>query len=96
MSSILFDLSGKIDQPTVNALSLLKRVADDLGIPFFVVGASARDILLKHCYGIDHPRSTRHCSGLSVTVFDHDFYKMALTTPHCSVYWRYVCQEKSI
>jgi len=34
MSSISFDLSGKIDQPTVNALS---------PIPFFVVGASARD-----------------------------------------------------
>ena len=48
MSSISFDLSGKIDQPTVNALSLLKRVADALGIPFFVVGASARDIL-KGC-----------------------------------------------
>ena len=43
MSSISFDLWGKIDQPTVNALSLLKRVADALGIPFFVVGASARD-----------------------------------------------------
>lgn len=23
------------------------------------MGASARDILLKHCYGIDHPRATR-------------------------------------
>jgi hypothetical protein len=43
MSSISFDLSGKIDQPTVNALSLLKRVADALGIPFF--GNSGDSIL---------------------------------------------------
>jgi len=34
MSSISFDLLGKIDQPTVNALS---------PIPFFVVGASAKE-----------------------------------------------------
>lgn len=73
MSSISFDLSGKIDQPTVNALSLLKRVADALGIPFFVVGASARDILLKHCYGIDSPRATRDVD-LGVRVADWEKY----------------------
>ncbi|MCG2741391.1 MAG: hypothetical protein L6300_14335 [Syntrophaceae bacterium] len=73
MSSISFDLSGKIDQPTVNALSLLKRVADALGIPFFVVGASARDILLKHCYGIDPPRATRDVD-LGVRVADWEKY----------------------
>lgn len=73
MSSILFDLSGKIDQPTINALSLLKRVADTLGIPFFVVGASARDILMKHCYGIDPPRATRDVD-LGVKVADWEKY----------------------
>ena len=73
MSSISFDLSGKIDQPTVNALSLLKREADALCIPFFVVGASARDILLKHCYGIDPPRATRDVD-LGVRVADWEKY----------------------
>ena len=58
MSNILFDLSGKIDQQTVDALSLVKSIADSLSIPFFVVGASARDFILKHCYGIEPPRMT--------------------------------------
>lgn len=59
MSNILFNLSGKIDQQTIAVLSLVKEVADSLSIPFFVVGASARDIILKHCYGIEPPRITR-------------------------------------
>jgi len=59
MSNILFDLSGKIDQQTVEALYTVKKVADSLNIPFFVVGASARDYILKHCYGIEPPRMTK-------------------------------------
>jgi len=58
MSNILFDLSGKIDQQTVAALSLVKSIADSLGISFFIVGASARDYILKHCYGIEPRRMT--------------------------------------
>lgn len=58
MSNILFDLSGKIEQKTVDALSAVKRIADSLKISFFVVGASARDFILKHCYGIEPPRMT--------------------------------------
>lgn len=58
MSSILFDLSEKIDQQTVAALFAVKGIADSQGIPFFVVGASARDFILKHCYGIEPPRMT--------------------------------------
>ncbi len=58
MTSILFNLSGKIEKPAVDALYLVKRVADSLNIPFFVVGASARDLILKHCYGIEPPRKT--------------------------------------
>jgi predicted nucleotidyltransferase len=58
MSSILFDLSEKIDQRTVAALLAVKGITDSQGIPFFVVGASARDFLLKHCYGIEPPRMT--------------------------------------
>jgi predicted nucleotidyltransferase len=59
MSNISFDLSGKIDQQTIAVLSVVKKVADSLSIPFFIVGASARDIILKHCYGIEPPRMTR-------------------------------------
>ena len=68
MTCISFDLSGKIDRPTVDALAALKQEADALGLPFFVVGASARDLILKHCYGIEPPRMTRDVDiGVSVT-----------------------------
>ena len=59
MSNILFDLSGKIDEQTVDALFAVKKEADALSIPFFVIGASARDIILKHCYGIEPQRVTK-------------------------------------
>jgi hypothetical protein len=42
MSNISFDLSGKIEQQTVEALGIVKGVADTLITPFFVVGATAR------------------------------------------------------
>lgn len=59
MNNISFDLSGKIDQRTIDALALFKSVADSLGIHFFIVGATARDIILTHCYGIRTSRMTR-------------------------------------
>lgn len=59
MSNILFDLSEKIDKQIVEALSIVKKVADSLSIPFFVVGASARDFILENCYGIKPKRMTR-------------------------------------
>jgi len=58
MTSILFNLSGKIERPIVDALYLLKRIADSLGIPFFVVGAFSRDLILKYGYGIEPRRKT--------------------------------------
>ena len=69
MSNILFDLSGKIDQQTVETLSIVKRAADSLRIPFFMVGASARDFVLEHCYGIKPRRMTKDID-LGVEVAD--------------------------
>jgi predicted nucleotidyltransferase len=57
MKTISFDLSGKIDQQKIEALLTIKIEADILNIPFFVVGAFARDIILKH-YGIAPRRMT--------------------------------------
>ena len=42
----------------MDAIYLLKGIADSLGIPFFVVGAFARDLILKHYYGIEPRRKT--------------------------------------
>jgi len=69
----LFDLSGKIDQKTVEALSIVKRIADSLNIPFFVVGASARDLILEFCHHIKSPRMT-YDIDLGVEVADWEQY----------------------
>ena len=58
MTSIFLNLSGKIEKPIVDTLHILKRVADSLSISFFVVGASARDFILKHQYSIEPRRKT--------------------------------------
>src|SRR4030043_481930 len=67
MASILFNLSGKIEKPIVDALYFLKRIADSFGIPFFVVRAFSRDLILKHGYGIE-PRRKTGGSDLGVEV----------------------------
>lgn len=58
MANIFLNLSGKVEKPVVDTLHILKKVADSLGITFFVVGASARDFILKHQYGIEPRRKT--------------------------------------
>jgi len=58
MTNIFLNLSGKIEKPVVDTLHILKKVADWLSISFFVVGASARDFILKHQYGIEPRRKT--------------------------------------
>ncbi len=58
MNGILLNLSGKIEQPVVETLHIVKKVADSLHISFFVIGASARDFILKHHYGIEPRRKT--------------------------------------
>jgi predicted nucleotidyltransferase len=77
MTEILFDLSGKIDQQKIETLSLLKKVADSLSIPFFVVGASARDFILEYCYNIRSPRMTQDIDlGVEVAGWE-DFNKLS-------------------
>ena len=59
MSNISFDISGKIETSYIDALLAIKEIADHLNIPFFIVGATARDILLEHFHNIRAPRMTR-------------------------------------
>lgn len=58
MNSISFNLSGKIDKQTVEVLSIVKGIADSLGVRSFIVGAIARDLVLKYCYGTESTRRT--------------------------------------
>jgi len=58
MSGILLDLSGKINPSHVEVLSIIRDIAASLRIPFFIVGASARDYILDHVYNRPAVRMT--------------------------------------
>lgn len=53
------DLSGKIDDVLMGVFRDVSQVTASLGIPFFVVGATARDIVLEHGFDIKPGRATR-------------------------------------
>ena len=52
------DLSGKIDAKSVAIYSAIDQAARDLAIPYVVVGASARDLVLHYGYGARIKRAT--------------------------------------
>lgn len=58
MTTISHDLTGKIDKKIVALLSEIDTIARDLKLTFFIVGATARDILLQHAHGIHTTRAT--------------------------------------
>ncbi|MBW1702067.1 MAG: nucleotidyl transferase AbiEii/AbiGii toxin family protein [Deltaproteobacteria bacterium] len=59
MSKQLIDLSGKIDSFLLEIFKEITKVSQTLSIDFFVVGATARDIILEFGYGIPTIRATR-------------------------------------
>ncbi|MDY6951686.1 MAG: nucleotidyl transferase AbiEii/AbiGii toxin family protein [Thermodesulfobacteriota bacterium] len=59
MRENFLDLSGKIDDATTQLLGTIADVAEYVRVPFFVVGATARDIILMHGYGLRTIRATR-------------------------------------
>lgn len=71
MKNISFDLSGKIDPLLSEVLGLVSREAVILEIPFFIVGAMARDIVLEFCYKLPPRRATRDLDiGVEVAGWD--------------------------
>jgi predicted nucleotidyltransferase len=58
MTTTSLDLSGKIDKVAVSALGRIHQISSSMSIPFFIVGATARDILLEVHYGIGSKRAT--------------------------------------
>ncbi|MBU3952805.1 MAG: nucleotidyl transferase AbiEii/AbiGii toxin family protein [Proteobacteria bacterium] len=58
MTKISLDISGKVSSAHLKAISAIKKIADGLGIKFFVVGATARDFVLTCLYGVKAPRMT--------------------------------------
>ena len=58
MKNTWHNLTGKFDRQTVAFFEEIVHITRSLGIPFFVVGAAARDILLEHLHGIKPQRAT--------------------------------------
>jgi len=56
--STLLNLTRQLDAETVNTLSDVNNVATQLNIPYIIVGATARDLILHHGYGAAVQRAT--------------------------------------
>lgn len=54
----LLDLTGKIDTDTISTLSAVDQVTSALELPYLIVGATARDLVLHHGYGTPIRRAT--------------------------------------
>lgn len=74
MNKNLLDLSGKIDDFTLGLFETTATIAESLSVPFFVVGATARDMILVHGYNIQTIRAT-HDIDFGVQVSDWDQYR---------------------
>nr|WP_305909602.1 nucleotidyl transferase AbiEii/AbiGii toxin family protein [Methylomarinum sp. Ch1-1]MDP4522523.1 nucleotidyl transferase AbiEii/AbiGii toxin family protein [Methylomarinum sp. Ch1-1] len=59
MSENLQNISGKISEAIVSIYALITDIAEQNNLPFFIIGATARDIIFEHVYGIKAPRATR-------------------------------------
>lgn len=58
MRESLIDISGKIDKKRLGATEAIAKIADSREIPFFIIGASARDFLLYYGHNIATARAT--------------------------------------
>lgn len=59
MTSTLLNIAGKIDSQTVKLFESVCLVTSELAIPYVVVGATARDLILHHGHGASIQRATR-------------------------------------
>ena len=78
MTERLLDLSGKTDA-LIPIFENIAKIADSLRIPFFVIGATARDLILEHGYGIRSFRATRDLD-LAIQVEDWEKYAILSKT----------------
>jgi predicted nucleotidyltransferase len=83
--SNLLDLSGKIDPVSLALYETLSEVAGSMGVSFFVVGATARDMIFELGHGLPSKRATKDVDfGVRVASWD-EFKKLKaslLTSGH--------------
>jgi predicted nucleotidyltransferase len=71
MTISLINISGKLDQPTIELYRTVDEAAKAVGSTYLVVGASARDLLLHHGYGMVVIRATGDTDfGVQVTSWE--------------------------
>lgn len=58
MNNLLLNISGKLDANTISLYKHVSEVANQLEIPFVVIGACARDIVLHYGHGTPIQRAT--------------------------------------
>jgi len=58
MSVKLLDISSKIDSSTLEVLKLISEAADSVQANFFIIGATARDIIFNLVHNINIYRAT--------------------------------------
>ncbi|NQT69128.1 MAG: nucleotidyl transferase AbiEii/AbiGii toxin family protein [Desulfobacteraceae bacterium] len=58
MKNISIDLSGKISETAISILIEIEKIAVKLDFSFFIVGATARDIILEYQFDIKPSRAT--------------------------------------
>lgn len=56
---MLLDISNKIATDYLHILQDIKRISDNNGFVFFIVGATARDFIYEYYYNVHAPRATR-------------------------------------
>ena len=79
MSNISIDISDKIDPERVAVLRSIKDVAEALNIPFFVVGAFAREVIFEYIHQIPSPRITEDID-IGVEVASWEEFQVLKTT----------------
>jgi len=102
MSSISIDISEKIDPERVAVLRSIKGVAEALNIPFFVIGAFAREVIFEYIHQIPSPRITEDID-IGVEVASWEEFQLLKTTlleqeilTETKTHHRFVANESSI
>ncbi|OGU65648.1 MAG: hypothetical protein A2W30_10030 [Ignavibacteria bacterium RBG_16_36_9] len=66
-----YDISGKIDKYPLEIIESINAASEKLSIPFFIVGATARDIILEYVYSKLVYRATNDIDfGVSVNTWN--------------------------
>lgn len=78
MTKESLDISGKLDKNSIHVIEAIWEEAQNLSIPFLIVGAAARDMLMHHYYGVEIERATTDVD-FAVEVADWDSYQSLAT-----------------